>query len=106
MKAIAVKEDNINSLLEDCFGKAKYYCFVDDNPDKIAFALNPGYDLINSSGKQAVAYLLTKGVTTVLSRNYGVSVKKILNKHNIQTVIIPQKYESLTQILEKMRHKT
>jgi predicted Fe-Mo cluster-binding NifX family protein len=103
MKAITVKEDNINSPLEDCFGKAKYFCFVEENPDIIEFVLNPGYDLLKGSGKKAVSYLIEKGVEIVISRNYGITVKKILNKHNIQTVIIPEKYESLSQILQMLK---
>ncbi|HEY5535731.1 MAG TPA: NifB/NifX family molybdenum-iron cluster-binding protein [Ignavibacteria bacterium] len=100
MKAITVKEDNINSPLEDCFGKAKYFCFVEENPDIIEFVLNPGYDLLKGSGKKAVSYLIEKGVEIVISRNYGITVKKILNKHNIQTVIIPSKYKKLSEILQ------
>ena len=106
MKAITVKEDNINSPFEDCFGKAKYFCIIEDNPDKIEFVLNPGNDLMKGSGIKAVKYLYKRGVESVMSRNYGVAVKRMLNKHKIQTVIIPQKYESLTQILEMMRQKT
>ena len=100
MKAITVKEDNINSPLEDCFGKAKYFCFVEDNPEKIEFVLNPGNDLMKGSGEKAVSYLIEKGVEIVISRNYGITVKKILNKHNIQTVIIPSKYKKLSEILQ------
>ena len=103
MKAITVKEDNLNSPLEDCFGKAKYFCFIDNDPEKIEFSLNPGYDSLKGSGKKAVSYLLKRGVETVISRNYGITVKKMLNKHSIQTVIIPEKYESLSQILRKFK---
>ena len=100
MKAITVKEDNINSPLEDCFGKAKYFCFVDNDPEKIEFSINPGNNLLKGSGKKAISYLLERGVETVISRNYGITVKKILNKHNIQTVIIPSKYKKLSEILK------
>jgi predicted Fe-Mo cluster-binding NifX family protein len=100
MKAITVKEDNTNSPLEDCFGKAKYFCLVDNDLDNIGFVLNPGYDSLKGSGKKAVSYLHKRGVETVISRNYGITVKKILNKHNIQTVIIPSKYKNLSEILQ------
>ena len=70
MKAITVKENNINSPLEDCFGKAKYFCFVDNNPEKIEFSINPGYDLMKKLREKAASYLLKRGVETVISRNY------------------------------------
>lgn len=102
MKAITVKEDNIKSSLEDCFGKAKFFCLVEDKSERIEFALNPGYNLLKGSGKKAVSFLLKRGVRTVISRNYGITAKKILKKHNIQTAIIPSKYTSLLKLLQML----
>ena len=103
MKAIATKEDNIDSPLEDCFGKAKFFCFVDDNPGKIVFFPNPGYKLNKGSGKKAVLFLYKNEIKTVISKNYGVAVKKLLNKYEIQTVIIPPKYEKLSHLLKLLK---
>lgn len=103
MKAITVKNDNIKSQIEDCFGKAKYFCLVENDPNKIEFAVNPGNDLEKGSGKKAVSYLVKRGVKTIMSRNYGLTAKKMLDKHNIQTVIVPPKYESLFQLLKMIK---
>jgi len=100
MKAITVKENNINSPLEDCFGKTKYFCFVEDDPKNIEFVLNPGNNILKHSGQKAVNYLQSKGVSSVLSKNFGMTVKKMLDKHNIQTIIVPSKYEKLSQLLK------
>jgi predicted Fe-Mo cluster-binding NifX family protein len=100
MKAITVKDDNIKSQLEDCFGKAKYFCLVENDPNKIEFVLNPGNSSAKGSGKKAVLCLLERGVKTIISRNYGLTAKKMLDKHNIQTVIVPPKYERLFQLLK------
>ena len=103
MKAITVKENNPNSPIEDCFGKTRYFCLFDDSAGKIEFVLNPGNNLPAYSGKKAVAFLVSLGVTSVISGNYGITVKKLLDKHGIQTVIIPSKYETLSQLLGVMK---
>lgn len=105
MKAITVKDNNINSHIEDCFGKTKYFCLVDDSSNKIDFAVNPGNVSEKDSGKKAVSFLVNKGVKTILSRNYGLVSKKLLDKHKIQTVIIPSKYESLKQLLQIIKQE-
>ncbi len=103
MKAITVKENNTNSPIEDCFGKTRYFCLIDDLSCKIEFVLNPGNNLPSHSGKKAVAFLASLGVTSVISGNYGITVKKLLDKHGIQTVIIPSRYETLSQLLGVMK---
>ena len=100
MKAITVKEDNINSPIQDCFGKTKFFCFIDDDSDKIEFIPNPGYDLLKHSGKKAVEFLHSKDISAVMSGNYGITVKKLLDKFNIQTIIVPSMYENLSQLLK------
>lgn len=104
MKVITIKEDNIKSPLEECFGKAKFFCFVHEDSCKTEFVQNPCKDLIKHSGKRAVEFLHSKGATSVMSGNYGITVKKMLDKYKIQTVIIPTKYKNLFQILKKLNH--
>ena len=68
--------------------------------NKLKFISNPGNELLKNSGKKAVTFLHSMGVTSVMSGNYGITVKKMLDKYKIQTVIIPAKYINLTQLLE------
>lgn len=106
MKVITVKEDKLNSPIEDCFGKTKFFCFFDEDINKIEFISNPGNSILKNSGKKAVAFLHSMSVTSVMSRNYGITVKKMLDKHKIQTIIIPAKYENLTQLLKILKQNS
>ncbi|MFA7359760.1 MAG: NifB/NifX family molybdenum-iron cluster-binding protein [Candidatus Kapaibacterium sp.] len=103
MKVVTVKEDNLNSPIEDCFGKTKFFCFIKDDINNIEFVSNPGNDFLKNSGKKAVTFLHSRGVTSVMSGNYGMTVKKMFDKHKIQTIIIPAKYKNLTQLLKILK---
>ena len=74
-----------------------------DDINNIEFVSNPGNDFLKNSGKKAVTFLHSRGVTSVMSGNYGMTVKKMLDKHKIQTIIIPAKYKNLTQLLKILK---
>jgi len=99
MKAISVKNNDLYSLVEDCFGKAKYFCIItgDKEPE---FLKNPGYDLNKNSGIKAVEFLNKKNVKTVISGNFGISAKKKLDEYKMQIVLVPAKYHTLKELLE------
>jgi len=102
MKAISVKSDSIDSPIEECFGKTKYFCIIKSDMD-IEYVFNPGYDLHKGSGITAVDFLFEKGVKTVISGNYGITAKKKLDDHKIQIVIIPPRYRKLEELLKLMK---
>lgn len=101
MKAITVKSRDLQAPIEieDCFGKAKYFCFIKDGVKEPKFVKNPGYGLQKGSGLRAVNFLNENGVKTVISRNYGILAKNKLDNHKIQIVIIPSKYKNLSEII-------
>ena len=103
MKAVTVKEDNLNSEIEDCFGKAKYFYLFDENSGNYEFCLNPGNDSLSDSGSKAAAILVSKEVQTIISRNIGIKAKQLLDESEVQIVIAPLKYRFLTQITDLIK---
>jgi len=98
MKAVTVKEENLNSEIEDCFGRAVYFYLFDEISGNYEFCLNPGNDSLSDSGSKAASFLVSKGVKTIISRNIGIKAKQLLDKSEVQIVIAPLKYRFLAQI--------
>lgn len=98
MTAVTVKECNKNSLIESCFGKSEYFYAMDFKTGKEQFIKNQHKDAKKNSGKKAAMMLIKEGVSTVISSNFGIPVKKLFDKHKIQMVIIPEDINSLAQI--------
>jgi predicted Fe-Mo cluster-binding NifX family protein len=98
MTAISVEENNVNTKLEECFGKSHYFLLASPKTNQYEFIINPGVKSIKMSGVKAAKFLVKCGVKTVISSNFGVSVKKIFDKNKVQIVILSKKYNFLKDI--------
>jgi len=98
MIAVTVKENNINSGIELCFGKSEYFFVFDIKTKKYSFIKNSCKELQNNSGKKAVMLLKKLGVKTVFSSNFGVLVKKLFDKYKVQMVILSPQIKYLNDI--------
>jgi len=98
MIAISVTENNINTRLEDCFGKSRYFFLADIKSNYYKFVKNPGLNIKKMSGKRAALFLAENSVKTVISSNFGVTVKKIFDRNKIQIVLLSNKYIYLKDI--------
>ena len=98
LTAISVTGNDLEAGIEECFGKSHYFFITDFSRENYKFIKNPAIDLPKMSGKKAAMYLAKIGVKTVLSGNYGVEVKKILDKNKIQIVIIKSKFKFIKEI--------
>lgn len=98
LTAIAVKEADTNTRLEECFGKSEYFFIADPQNKTFEFVKNPGLELTKMSGRRAALFLARNKITTVISSNFGASVKKVFDKNKIQLVILSSKYKLLKDI--------
>ncbi|MCU0373284.1 MAG: hypothetical protein MUE56_08600 [Ignavibacteria bacterium] len=98
LTAIAVKEADINTKLEECFGKSEYFFIADPENKNFEFVKNPGLDSVKMSGRRAALFLARNKITTVISSNFGASVKKVFDKNKIRLVILSPKYKLLKDI--------
>lgn len=98
MIAISVTENSLEAFIDNCFGKSKYYVIFDLKYNRYDFIDNPGLQKNICSGREAALYLIKKGVKTVISGNFGIKVKNIFDRNNIQIVIISNKFKKLNEI--------
>jgi len=103
MTAVTVKENTKNSLIESCFGKSAYFYIFNPLTGEESFIKNLHNEAGKHSGRKAASMLIKVGVTTVISSNFGIQVKKIFDKHKIQMVIIPEDIKSLEHITKKRK---
>jgi predicted Fe-Mo cluster-binding NifX family protein len=96
--AISVTEENLNSKLEECFGKSHFFLLIDSKSKKYRFVKNPGVEFSKFSGKKAALFLVRNGVKTIVSSNFGAFVKKIFDKNKVQMVIISSRIKYLNDI--------
>lgn len=98
MIAISIIEKNLDSKIDNCFGKSKFFIFIDEKDKKYEFIDNPGYESKICSGRDAAFFLIKKGIKTVISGNFGIKVKRIFDRYKVQIVIPSDKIDSLLSI--------
>lgn len=98
MTAISLIEKNLDSKIDNCFGKSKYFIIIDEIENKYEFIDNPSCDNKICLGRDAALFLIKKGVKTIISGNFGIKVKKIFDRHKIQLVIPSENYIYLKSI--------
>lgn len=83
MLAIPVIEKNINSLIDDRFGRAEYFLVLDLSTDKINFYENVFKDNNSGAGQKVVNFLNEKGVKYIISPELGPKAKIALKEFDI-----------------------
>ncbi len=98
LTAVAVTDCKMNTGIEVCFGKAKYFFVADTESRMCEFAENPGLKCSESAGLKAAKFLINRGVKTVISSNFGAAVKEEFDKNNVRIVIMSDKFKYLSDI--------
>jgi predicted Fe-Mo cluster-binding NifX family protein len=88
MIAIPVSENNLNSIIDDRFGRCPFFCFYSTETGKTEFKKNiPGNDA-GGSGLQVSEFLVNEGIKKVYAVEFGPRAKALLDKLKVETRII------------------
>lgn len=105
MKAAITSTGNtLDSLLDQHFGRCEYFVVYDTETRSIEFLPNPYKTLEEGAGYSAVQLLATKGVNKVISGEFGLKVKPILDSRKMQMIILKDPNKRINGILELLNH--
>ena len=90
MKTIISSTGNrTNSSFDLRFGRAEWFCLLDEESGKTRFIKNTHQDSSHGAGTKASETVIEQGATKVISGDFGPKAKELLDKFNIQMVIFP-----------------
>ena len=96
--------NNISSLFDKRFGRAAWFCLFDEKTQNIAFYKNENLDAGNGAGTGAAEKMVELNVDKVISGDFGPKAKELLDKFNVQMVIIQDDSITVEQIIDKLKH--
>jgi len=99
---ITSKGKNQNDEFDLRFGRAAWFCVVDDVSGKPIFVENNQADATGGAGVKAAEKMVELGVQKVISGDFGPKAKELLEKFNIQMVIISEHNQSIKQIISRL----
>ena len=104
MKTIISSTGNkTDSQFDLRFGRAGWFCLLDEETGKTRFLKNDHLDAAHGAGTKASETVIEEGATKAISGDFGPKAKEVLDKFNIQMVIIPDDSLTIAEIIQKIK---
>ena len=100
---ITSKSNKKESLFDPRFGRAGWFCLIDDESGNPTFIENDQTEATGGAGVKTAEKMIELGVQKVISGDFGPKAKDLLEKFNIQMVIIADNDQSIQKIISKLR---
>ena len=104
MKTVITSEGKkLSSPFDQRFGREACFCIVDDKIGKTEFITNEAVNAAHGSGRQAAEMMVELGVGKVVSGDFGPKAKELLEKFNIQMVMINENDLTVGEIVNRLK---
>jgi predicted Fe-Mo cluster-binding NifX family protein len=85
------------------FGRAGWFCLLDEETGETSFYENENKDANHGAGTKAVEKVVELGATRVISGDFGPKAKELLEKFNIQMVLLSDDSKSIADIADGIK---
>ena len=104
MKTIISSTGNkLNSGFDLRFGRAAWFCLLDEETGETSFHENENKEASHGAGTRTVEKVVELGATRVISGDFGPKAKELLEKFNIQMVLISDDSKSIADIINSIK---
>lgn len=97
--------NSVLSEMDKRFGRASWFCLYDDENQSMTFHKNENEHANHGAGTQAAQKMVEWQVKKIISGDFGPKAKDLLDKFNIQLVVIQDNGLTVQDILDKMQKK-
>ena len=85
------------------FGRAGWFCLLDEETGETSFYENENKEASHGAGTKAVEKVVELGATRVISGDFGPKAKELLEKFNIQMVLLSDDSKSIADIADSIK---
>ncbi len=94
--------DQLNSIFDLRFGRAGWFCLFDEETKKVQFFENESVNAASGAGTKAVEKVAELGVKKIISGDFGPKAKELLEKFDIQMVILKDDNNTVQNIIDNL----
>jgi len=102
--AITSTGNSTESRLDKRFGRCKYFAFYDTGTRDLEFFANTNAESLDGAGPAAVQFVAAKGVEKIISGEFGLKIKSLLDSLQIQMIIVKDENKTVKDIIEMLNH--
>lgn len=100
---ITASGNNLTSQFDSRFGRAGWFCLYDEETKELEFHINDSLNASNGAGIKAAEKMVELNVRKVISGDFGPKAKDLLDKFNIQMVVIKDDDITIENILLQLK---
>lgn len=97
---ISSSGNNLDSAFDLRFGRAAWFCLLDEETGETSFYENENNEASHGAGTKAVEKVLELGASKVISGDFGPKAKELLEKFKIQMVLLTDDSKSIADIAD------
>lgn len=104
MKTIITSSgNNVASKFDRRFGRAEWFCVYDENTKEVQFHKNENVDSNHGAGTRAAEKMVELQAGKIISGDFGPKAKELLEKFNIQMVIIQENDITVERLIQRIK---
>jgi predicted Fe-Mo cluster-binding NifX family protein len=101
--AITSTGNNMESKLDQRFGRCSYFVIYDTETDELEFIPNPNREAPDGAGTAAVQIVASRAVRKIISGEFGVKIKSLLDNLQIQLIMLRDTEKSVREIIKMLK---
>jgi len=102
--AITSTGNSIESTIDTRFGRCAYFFIYDIENKVMEFIPNSNTDIEEGAGTASVQFIASRNVTKIISGEFGIKIKSILDCLKIQMIVLKNPDKKIKEIIEMLHH--
>lgn len=93
-----------DSKIDQRFGRCAYFVIYDTSTGDLEILPNPNKDAYEGAGPAAVRFLASRNVQKIISGEFGIKVKSLLDTLKIQMIVLKDSEKTVSDIINMLKH--
>jgi predicted Fe-Mo cluster-binding NifX family protein len=98
--AITALNNSLESHIDSHFGRSAYFVIYDKEEKSIEFLPNRFLSMTEGAGAAAVKLLAERGVSQIISGEFGYKIKALVDSLRIQMIILKESDKTIQEIID------
>jgi predicted Fe-Mo cluster-binding NifX family protein len=100
--AITSTGNTLDSKLDQRFGRCAFFVIYDTETKAMEYIPNPNIDAQEGAGPASVQLVASRGVNQIISGEFGIKIKSLLDSLKIQMIVYKEPEKKITDIIEML----
>ncbi|HHU99642.1 MAG TPA: NifB/NifX family molybdenum-iron cluster-binding protein [Bacteroidales bacterium] len=102
--AITSTGESLESRLDQRFGRCAFFVIYDTETGGVEILPNPNKDAVEGAGPASVRLVASKDVKKIISGEFGVNIKPLLDNLKIQMVAIREPERTVKSVIDMLKN--